>query len=72
MDGVAGFVLVVTAMLETGPAPQEFVPTIVILPEEALEAKSMVMLLEFCTPFMVAPAGIVQKYPVALGMTAII
>ena len=66
MVGVEGTGLTVTLRLELAPFPQALVPKTVTLPEEADELKSTWIELVFAPEVMVAPAGTVQVYPVAL------
>ena len=55
---------------DVSPVPQAFVPTTVIIPDEAVAEKSTIMLFVFAPEAIVAPEGKLQLYPVALGMAA--
>jgi hypothetical protein len=52
------------------PLPQAFVPWTVIVPDEAVEEKSTVILFVLAPDAIVAPKGKLQIYPVALVIEA--
>ena len=64
--GISGFT--VTAKLAETPLPQLLMPFTETSPETALTEKFTVMLLVLLPEAMLAPAGSIQLYPVALAM----